>query len=296
MTLAEMRTDVYELLGEPSDLDPAVSTTRLDFAINQGVKKVAMWKEPGLGQVRFRDLFASAYFKSHTEDETLAAGSTVNTLVLDASGPDNDDAYLNWTVEVGSEQVLVVDYVGSTHTAYLASDLSAAPASATAITFYQSHFLILPSSSPLSSLNITKPTGFVEILKIVDMKQNQELDMVNRTEKFTDISTGDPTEYYRFGNDIIFNYAVSDERYFELEYYRLPATLVNDTDEPELPEAFHYAVILWAIWWGYRRSEESSLAYSTKRDLVDFMRTTKTEYDVSYERKDAHGYLNTGGY
>ena len=296
MTLAEMRTDVYELLGEPTDLDPDVSTTRLDFAINQGVKKIAMWKEPGMGQVRFRDLFRTTYFKANVKTETLISGSTVNTLILDSTAPDYDNAYLSWVVEVNNEFMLVVGYTGASRTVLLSSSLSSAPASALEATFYQSHFRVLPTSSLLSSLNISKPEGYIETLKIVDLEQGQELNEVDRVEAFVGnlTSVGDPTEFYRFGDEIIFNSAPEEERYFKMEYYRVPPELVNADDEPAIPQMFHYAVVLWAVWWGYKRAQESSAAYSTKRDLIDFMRTTKGEYDIYNERSNGHGYLRRG--
>ena len=297
MTLSELRTEVYELLGEPTDLDPNVSTTRLNSIINLGVKRIAGWKEPGLGQVRFRNLFKSMYFKSHVKTETLDTGSTTTTLVLDASGPGTDDVYNGWVVKVSGEYVLVVDYVASTKTIYLASEVSTAPASALDITFYQSYFQFLTSTSALVDLNIAKPVGFVDVLKLFDLYQNAELTKPGRTISFmSDVTqVGDPTEYYRYGNGIVLNAAVETERYFKMEYYGLPATLVNDTDEPDFPDGFHYGVVLWALWWGYKRTQENSAAYSAKRDLVDFMRTTKTEYDVYMDRSDGYGHLKVKG-
>ncbi len=296
MTLVEMRTEVFELLGELTDLDPAVSTTRLDFAINEGAKHIAMWKEPRLGQVRFRELMGSMYFQATVRTETLDAGSTTSSLILDSNGPSVDNAYLDWVVQVGSEYALVVGYTASTKTVALAIAVSSAPASADTVTFYPSHFLVLPSSSNLVSYNIARPEGYFETLKVIDMYQQKELDNTERTEGFYTTTTeiGDPTEFFRYSNGLIFNSAVSTDRYFKLEYYRTPTLLTLDTDEPELPEAFHYAIVLWALWWGYRRGQENSSAYSVKRDLMDFMRTTKTQYDVYMERSSGYGYLKRG--
>ena len=69
---------------------------------------------------------------------------------------------------------------------------------------------------------------------------------------------------------------------FAVRYHRGPKVLtVNDAAvEPELPEQFHWAIMLHVVWWGLRRAQESNDAYATKKDLEDFMARTRTEYDL----------------
>jgi hypothetical protein len=90
---------------------------------------------------------------------------------------------------------------------------------------------------------------------------------------------------------LIFDEAIGDSRWFEAEYYRLPTDVTADDDNLDLPEMFHYGVVLWGIEWGLRRDRENSEKYSTKRDLVDFMRHKKSQYDMEYEREFDHGIM-----
>jgi hypothetical protein len=82
-----------------------------------------------------------------------------------------------------------------------------------------------------------------------------------------------------------------DEKWYRLEYYRTPTDMEDDDDEPDIPEAYHMAIVMWGIWWGYNRKMESSRAYSMKRNFEDAMRSLKTQFDVMNERIDLGGIV-----
>jgi len=67
--------------------------------------------------------------------------------------------------------------------------------------------------------------------------------------------------------------------------------LVNASDEPEIPDQYHYGLVLWTIEWGYRRNGESGDKYSTKRDFIDFMRSVKGTDDMIPMRTETGGRL-----
>jgi hypothetical protein len=80
------------------------------------------------------------------------------------------------------------------------------------------------------------------------------------------------------------NYNIDEDKWFEMEYYRMPGDMSADDDSPELPETFHWAIILWAIWTGHRVRREPANAFSTKKDFEDFMKGRVTDMEIGGDR------------
>lgn len=309
MTLSELRTEIWERTYEQSDIDPSDDTTRLDFVCNEAQRQIAAWKDPQSGSLlRLRNLFGEMFFRWTTITGTLGdqSGAGDDEVVLPAAdvGAD-DDQYNGWLVEVGSELKQVMDYVGATTTATVDSDWSSAPESGDSYGLYKRFAFLLPLSDAWASEHITLPAegalgrsagNLVEVLKIEDVDNQRKLEPLHGTESWPslNVSTGDPTSWYRFGERLSFNYAPTERKWFRMEYYRLPTAMSSGTDEPEIPEMFHWAIVLWGTEWGFARVGESNEKYSAKRDFEDFMRRTKSQYEMLYERENDHGRLERG--
>jgi len=310
MTLDEVRRELWQQLGEPTDLDPSEDTQYnggplLNWVINEGQREIASWRDPQLGWViRMRNLYDFFFFQMSSKTGTLGtnASSTTQITLPTSIAKDGEDRYNGWILEWNNDRKLIMDFNDTTKVATVHEPFSAVPQSGDEVSLYHNFYYLLPSTHPWVSEHIQVPgktdsyrsTGNLqEILKISDLERERVLSKAGRTDNFirsrTDI--GDPQSWYRFGNRLVFDEAVDDSRWFEAEYYRLPTEVVEDDDILDLPEMFHYGVVLWGIEWGLRRDRENSEKYSTKRDLVDFMRHKKSQYDMEYERDFDHGIM-----
>ena len=310
MTLENIRDQIYANLGNPSDLNPATDTQYsggplLTWVANEGQRQLAFWKDPQMSrQLRFRNLLSDLYFTSKVITGTLATTTSTTTVTFPAADVGSqDDRYNGWTVEIDGELRLIVDYTGSTYTATVHVAFSGAPTAGDTYTLRKRFSLLLPSthawvSSPAGehvSLPVTTDRyradgNLYEILKVEDIENSRVLEKAERTESYPSyiMTSGDPTVWWRLGNKLYFDVNVDATNYYRMEYYRLPTDMSATTDEPEIPETFHYGLVLWGTAWGYRRKQESSDTYSVSKELESFMRQRASQYDVEGERETAY--------
>lgn len=312
MTRARCMNEIWRKLGEPPELDPASDTQYssgplLGWVVNEGQRAVARWRDPQSGhQIRIRSLIAEMYFQSKAYSGALDAASTDTThVVLPATLGTNDDQYNGWVFEHANQTRLIIDYTGSTKTATLHEALSATPASAESYKLYKNFWLLCPSTHAWVAEHISRPAvsdttraegNLVELLKIVDLTNERELrkapaafyPMLNL------LSPGDPGLWYRSGNKLVVDCPLDETLTFYAEYYREPTDVATDASEMELPSMFHWGIVLWGIWWGFKDGQDFQAAYAAKRDFDDFMRSVKTEYSVELERGESYGSLERG--
>ena len=126
---------------------------------------------------------------------------------------------------------------------------------------------------------------------MIDVTNGKELAGVTKTEKFAENITqvGEPSYWYRYGNAIYYDKNVDSKIKFKVEYYRMPMEMSDPDDVPDIPEIWHMAIVLWGIWYIFRRKMEAGLAYSAKMDFEDEMRRTVGQFDVMKERTDLGG-------
>jgi hypothetical protein len=312
MDLDLIRDEIWRALGEPTDLDPDTDTTYnngplLTFVTNEAQRHVANWKDPVSGRhIRIRNLFATLYYSSTTVTDSIASSNNTTfpyTVTFTGSNVgSNDDQYNGWILEMTSgdedgKLQIITDYVGSSLTATIHEVYGTGVAAADTCKLYKRFEYLLPSTDnwvaehiqlPAESNNYRSEGNLIEVLKITDIAESRVLERALRTDNFPNfnLSHGDPNKWYRYGNRIFYDINVDEQKFFEVEYYRNPTEMSDATDEPELPEQFHYAIVLWGIWWGFKRSLETNMAYSAKKDFEDEMRRLKSQYDVQDEREN----------
>lgn len=318
MTLEEMRNQVWDGIGRPTNLDPSVSATTLNWVVNEAQRQVAGWRDPQLGRrVRFNCLYSTMNFYSVVLTGTLTAvnNTTFPYSVSQAEVRSNDaaDRYNGWVIEMTSgdadgESRMITDnaFGAGTNVLYVEEAFDNLPAIGDTYTMYKSWMPIYPSAHVWSADGIALPaaTGLnyvngnlLEVLRVKDISNARVLEIAGDKSSFVDchLSTGDPRQWYRFGNKLYFDYNVSDNRWFEAEYYRMPTSLSTTSDVPEIPETFHWAMVLWGIWWGHRVRRESSNAYSAKLDFIDTMRQKVGDMDLLGERAETQFKMDMGG-
>ena len=318
MTLTQLRTEIHEGLGEPSDIDPSTSATRLNLAVNEAQKSIATWKDPTSGRrARIRNLLSSLYFQAKVISGTTAPSGTVatttGTITFSSTYCGNqDDRYNGWVVSCGSDRRLITDYAGSSYTATLNASWGTCPSNSAAYKLYKDFYYILPSTDtfasspsgehillPSTNASVYRPEGnFLEVLNVVDVRNGLDLQRGGRTESWIDNNTspGDPTEWRRDGMKLKLNRPTAEDIWFKLSYYRLPTEMSEDADTPDLPEMFHYGIVLWGLAWGCRRNNEDKKAYYYDEQFIRFMRTRLNTYEIESEMEESRGVLRSHDY
>lgn len=310
MTLTEIRDEIWNQIGRPSDLDPSTDISYggaplLDWVVSEGQRQVASWKDPVTRFVfRLPQLQSDMNFKTVVRSFTLGdqTGATTSTVILPAGSSALDDRYNGWVVGVGSEYKYVVDYDGATLTLIISGTWTTQPAAAATLKLYKRFMMMGASTEPWISDHITLPSAstqmrgegnFIEIQKLTDLDQGIDLTLDDRIENNPGnlTQTGEPMKYARRGNRIYFEMASATEKWYRMEYYRLPGDLAGDDDIPEIPLQYHYAITLWGVAWGMRRAQDYAAAYATERSITDYLRGRVANEDIKYDRTSDHGKL-----
>lgn len=298
-----MIVEVYEALGEPSDLSPYTTGTTLDLAaegaikilgwLNRAYKRILNWKFANGSQVRFPAQEGEAFFKSMVLTGTVASASS-STVVLDAGVDAEADRYNGCIVEITAgtgegQRRLIVDFSGS-RVATIDHDWDDEPTAASTYAVYKRTYKFRDSSATDADENISlSPVSEVAaISKLTDIKALSEIKRAGRIDDFPSslLTVGIPMAYIPKGSGLVFDLAPDGTIWYKLEYVRVPPALALATDEPELPDSFNEALLLYAQWIGLRRGQEWGGAYATKRDIEDVMASLKTSLEMSFERED----------
>lgn len=309
-TLAQMRTEIWEAVGKPTNLDPetTVGLNRLNLVINEAQRQVAKWKDPQTGRrMMLNCLYASTNFFARSLTGTINnIGTNLAYLETDLlQTGDSSGRYNNWIVEdvTTGEKRIIVDHIvtGSTNSFWTDNAFTTAPLIGNNLLIYKGFFPILQPAhawytdgigfSPALT-NHLGPDNLLEILAVSDLERQKKLGVGESKNHFIDryTNTGDPGKWERFGNVIELDINIREERWFRLEYYRMPTTLTDNTDTPEIPETLHWAMILWGMSWGYRLRQENSSFYSTMRNFDDEMRKSVTDFMVGNDRTSSQYY------
>lgn len=313
MTVQDILTEVYENIGEPSDLlpytTPGDSSTfditlagsqRLLKWLNRASQVVSNWKFRDGRILRFRNLFTNTFFQTYVYTGTLTGG-TSTTVVLPATASPVDDTYKGWVVEItdgtgeGQKRFLIA-YDGDTLTGTVHSEWDTTPDSTSVVSLYKNFEKFVLSTETDAALHIplSATSEMCTILKVRDLENQQDLVPRERGQFFTAnlVESGIPTTYWEYGNSLYFELAVDEVRSYEIKYVKYPEVLSTAAQVPEIPIPFHEALSMWCTWNGHKRNRDSQLAYSVKRDLIDFMETMREARDLRMEME--YGYLVLG--
>lgn len=274
MNVGNMLTHAWKMLGEPSDLDPDTTQGRIDLltGLNLAIKAVASWKDPVRGYFFNYNKFRKEIFKKYTP-LTGTAGSGSDEYEVDIDDLPNGETDISGSIiSVNDENRLVYDNSGTT--LYVHPGFSD--------TTSNEEYTLYPRWLFIDS------TDFIEVLKVEDYDQGVAISNADAKDVYLNRlpDIGNPGRFYRVGNRIYFDQPPEDETLFRLWVFRLPKTVSEDTETPELPESVHYGIILWTVYWGYQWKQEPRDAYAAQERFKNYMRSVKSEYDVKDEMRD----------
>lgn len=310
MTVQDMCIDIWEQLGEPTDLQPGTLDAAGDLTfdissdgavkllgwINRAITAICTWEDPKTNErIRFPSLDETYYFQGYELTGTGAGGSS-STIVLAATASSTDDYYNGMVVEITSgtgsgQERFIVDYDGATQTATVNRNFDTTPDATSVYAINKDFYLFRESGDSDASENIVVRSKYKTIapLAVRDLETRTELSYKERTDSFIgqrDVN-GIPTIWYWEGNGIRFNVAPEDTRWYEVDVRIVPADLSAASDETELPDNFDEAIILWCVIRGIRPERDAGYAYSLKRDFFDLMRSLQDGHDMITDEVEA---------
>jgi len=164
---------------------------------------------------------------------------------------------------------------------------------------YQNWFKIQTNGVTYSDgFYCTVPQNLVEVLKVYDGPSSKRLlRPKNKDSLYVQPATvGTPEQWYIIGDRIYFNTYLEKNRYYKIEYYRMPNALEANTGAAliglqfEVPAYFHEALTIWVEWQQARRAQEWDKAYAVKKDLMDIIERTSTENSLDLMRDETYGF------
>jgi hypothetical protein len=303
MTVSDLLEELWEALGEPTDLDPYTAgsidvttdgSVKMIRWLNAAYRKIANWRFKDGTFLRFGTQRATINFQMPLESGICQSGSTTVAILPSAFATAND-FYNDWLIQVESgaaadEKRYIVDYAGSTQAATVNRAFSENITAGSHVSVVKRFAEFVASGGPSASVNIVlDPVNtFVQAMRVTDLEDLDRLSLADAVENYAgDLeSVGTPEQYYFDGKRIYFDVAVSDQRWYKVDYIREVQDLAGAADEPDIPERWHEGILLRAIWWGQRRNQDFRDAYSTKRDLVDFMESTKRNLEEGFDHQE----------
>lgn len=307
MTVQEILTDVFEQIGEPSNYlpyttagDPStfditlVGAQRLLGWLNRAQQTVSNWKFRDGRILRLRNLFSRAYFQTYVYTDTATDGDD-SEITLPVGASTVDDTYNGWLVEIadgtGEGQVrLIIDYDGTGLVATVHKAWDTNPDDTSVFLLHKNFEKFVPSTASDAAYHIplSPVTEMCAVMKVRDLVDQFDLTPPERTNVFTNqiLTSGNPVTYREYGNELQFDVAVDSVRSYELLYVKYPTALSTASQVPEMPIPLHDALTMWCTAHGHKMNRDTQMAYSVKRDLIDFMETVRESRELSTEMVD----------
>lgn len=317
MELQKIIQDVYEALGEPSDLQYKDDLDNIDITlpgwlrlvdtVNAACLALSVWKFPDGRTVRFRYLEDVAQLETIFETVTLTQATTNSNILTVSLTNMTVNFYAGFAVKVLNTSYRVRYSQASTlvpGSVDLMIDATISVPTATAVEVSsREYFFANQTLNPFTQV----PVGIVynaangvplEIIDVFDLETNSSLNLLKKYDPLIALSPNFqiPSQYYKLAKGLRFESFPNKKKNYAIRYVRGPKLLTYAllTAEPELPEQFHGAIVLYCLWWGYRRMQENDSAYATKQDLVEMLRRIRTEYDLQGEYTSHQFTINMG--
>jgi hypothetical protein len=286
MTFEEIATDVWELLGEPTDLefrdeDGVLDPTsngwgRLMRAARNAEISVSRWRNPRTGK-RFRWYGGTETIFIENPEGVEKTVTAPGANGFNLSGLELLNKYATWYVrhQVRPEEFQYGRIISHTATKVrLFSDLSTALQEGDVVT-------LLP---PYLSL----PRPEASVLRVVYVDESRELS-ITRPEDILPTENADPsspTRFYQKEGKIYLD-RFPEEGVFQVEVDRMPIFRGNQPEaRPELPDYLHYGMVLWMAAWGFSRLLNSDMKNAMRREYYEFMETVQLPQDSELDRQD----------
>ncbi len=272
----------------------AAGAVRLLAWVKRAYKQLLSWKLPNGVIIQFDSAKATLYFQSNVVSGTAQAGAAA-AITLEADQVLATGALDGWIVNLdggtgsGQKRIVIGSVVG-TDVCAVHKDWDTEPDDTTTYELYHHRYKVLASTDAEVDYNISvDPVGeFFAAQMLHDLNSGNPIPL--STNKLPMSSTretyGTPGIFFWDQSSIVFDKAPNAVRSYELEYVRIPPDMTLAADIPEIPEAWHDCIVLWALHRGLRRAQESGDAWAVKNDLKDMIATLVQQSEMVHDKQD----------
>lgn len=281
MTLSDALQDVWEALGEPTDLEfrnaaGAVDTTSAGWSsllrgLQRGIIATMRFKEARNGRRLKWPGSTKITSRAGGRTETLTVASVTGGAITTVENV-TDDTYIGWLVEYNDE-LRRVAYSSGTLLA-VTEAFSSEPS---------------PGDTLLLRQSFVSVSAVDGVLRVTDTTNGRDLEVVRPEDVTWDTSptAGDPTRYYHLGDRLHLDPPPDTERYFYLELETYPdVTSLGADEELSIPEPLQYSVILWTTAWGFGRYLNPEMKRALRREWRESLLEIQLPEDNILDRAD----------
>lgn len=299
MTLESIVSEIFTAAGEPPDLeyrDAALATDTtsanwLQFVrlVNEAQGAVATWVHQDGRRMRMRLAEDTARLTAEiVSDTVVGVTGTVLTLTTPTTGR---DTYRGWLIRnaTGASAFVFVSYQNGGVETLMLSEVSGTFAAGNAVTLSSRSYQfddIGAAVPPFGAGTIWCDYAYGAPLEITGVVTTEGTELVlgkqSEPQLVVSANAGQPTTYTKSYLGLRFDTYPDAAYEYIVRFMRLPRPLtVGDSlVEPEIPPQFHRAIVLYALWWLFMRSQETDKAYAVRRNFEDMLKRTQTEYDL----------------
>lgn len=301
MTLERMVESLYTSLSEYPYLEYRDDAGAVDVAstgwrrmvelLNEGQNAIPLYILNSGRRVRIR--LTESVARLRTLRETRVIDSVADgQIVLTTSGGAQDafrDCMITGATSGATALVFASFYAAGGDTLLLTNEAGTFSAGENVTISYRTYKFadFTTGATSMSSGSIWTPYSEGAPAEIVGVFKTDgtEVKIKSGEERSIAISAteSEPTSYVKIGLGIRFD-SYPDDTYDYLVRFRRfsrPWLLTEATVECELPQQFHRAVVMYALWYFFLENEETDKAYGVRRTLDDFLARTQTEYDLT---------------
>ena len=301
MTILNIVKEIFEALGEPSDLDfwnstrtaantSSVAWKRLVDVVNEGCLALSSWKWPNGRQIRMRHVEDVVYLKMNPV-EGVCSGVLPSSLEM--AGLADGTNLQAGKLLVGEESGATGIVLWSSGTTLMLTGVEGSFVEGERGKLYQREWkfeTVTAGYDPETVTGIPVLTGKgapIDVIGVYDVESGIALGETERQERYVSVGRNvvAPSSIQRIPRGFVLDTWPLEGAVVAVRFTRGPGVLgYTDTEaEPELPPQFHWGLVLWGKWWGLQRSLETNDAYAVRKDLESFMSQTRTEYDFQDE-------------
>jgi len=285
MTTAEMITEVQANLGN-----------RTDFTLgNPGYSRIVTWlnwaqyelcgyyRQRLFPPKRFHVLEGDVNFKlgPYYTDQVSGYDTTLSHMVLDSPVLLTADAYNDAVVAIGTDEVIVVDYVAPSAWAYVYPDFSQIWPTGTKYSM-RAKKVSLPL---ITGLDVNQALWTIEKLELADEGSTLTHVAWNEITGTSPKTSGVPSKFARRGNTLMFDSAPEEDIWLRMYYRRYPTRLLTSalSISSELPEIWHECIVMGAVYRGFEKLMEPAKATDAKSEFVDMAVNRRDEYEIEQQ-------------
>jgi hypothetical protein len=317
--VSDMIIEVFENLGESTDLNPYGATYGVVDLTTSGAQKLLKWLNRSYRKVcssqladgtfvRFRSLERKVFFQPTVVQATVVATPATNQIQL--SGLIQNHDYRNWIVDIGAantssqgteQHVVIANDTSANPILTLADTLLSTPTNGTLVNVYKKWFTCSLNSGASYHTNEFIPVDpkeeFGSALWIYDTQMMKDIRRYDeRTPLYKMVLTQLwPAMFWDLetpqggwgasgiGGGIEFDVPPQNGSTYELHFYSQSEALTTVSQVPLIPEPFSEPIVKWATKIGMLRDREFDAAYALRKEFETDLQTAIQDGALRFE-------------